>query len=216
LLRQIRQALEPINKQHYLANCLNVRKTITTALELLATIDNSHIQTFIKQFAEKSDELLAHLEWPEQALSPWRECLSGKEESLILWAWQNQKELGVSYEEVLPHEQQDLVMAFWNALSLFHRSSSLAESLHSWIRPYLQVHRGMPDWLFPFLQLVWNHHVFNRGKRKGQSPMAWAGIENVPSLSSLFDWLANSEKPTLAPSQFFPEVKMCYPISANL
>jgi hypothetical protein len=40
----------------------------------------------------------------------------------------------------------------------------------------------MPKWLLPLLQLFWNHHTFQRGKRRGQSPLALAGIENVPSL----------------------------------
>ncbi|MBE7470763.1 MAG: hypothetical protein HS114_16635 [Anaerolineales bacterium] len=58
-------------------------------------------------------------------------------------------------------------------LGLFHRSSSLAESLHSWLRPHLQTHRGMPQWLLPLLQLFWNHHQFERGKRSGSSPWSW-------------------------------------------
>jgi hypothetical protein len=61
----------------------------------------------------------------------------------------------------------------------------------------------MPDWLLSLLQLVWNHHVFQRGKRQGKSPMQAAGLENVPSLSSLFDRLADPEKPSPAPSEFF-------------
>jgi len=96
-------------------------------------------------------------------------------------------------EQVLPPAQQNLAVAFWNALSLFHRSSSLVESLHSWLRPYLQVHRGMPDWLLPLLQVVWNHHIFQRGKRHGKSPLELAGMEKSLDLFSLFDWLANPE-----------------------
>jgi hypothetical protein len=203
LFHEIHQGLEPIDHQGHIASTRQVRQTVQTALELLATLNNESIQAFTTQLAEKLDELLAPLEWLEQALAPWREGLSREIEAFILWAWQHQKELGISYEQVLPGDQQNLVCAFWNALSLFHRSSSLAESLHSWLRPYLQAHRGMPDWLLPLLQLVWNHHVFQRGKRQGKSPMQWAGLENVPSLSSLFDRLADSQKPSPAPSEFF-------------
>ena len=115
-------------------------------------------------------------------------------------------------EQVLPTSQQNLVVAIWNALSLFHRSSSLAESLHSWLRPYLQVHRGMPAWLLPLLQLVWNHHVFQRGKRQGKSPMEWTGLEKVPALSSLFKWLADPQKPLPVSAEFFKVPEKCYPI----
>lgn len=203
LFHEMRQALEPIDPQGHIASVYQARQTIETALELLASLHNETIQAFTTQLAEKLDELLAPLEWLEQALAPWRDDLPRETEAFILWAWQHQKELGISFEQVLPADQQHLVCAFWNALSLFHRSSSLAESLHSWLRPYLQVHRGMPDWLLPLLQLVWNHHVFQRGKRQDKSPMQWAGLENVPSLSSLFDWLADTEKPTPLPSEFF-------------
>jgi hypothetical protein len=63
----------------------------------------------------------------------------------------------------VPERLRSVVRAAWDTLGLFHRSSSLAESLHSWLRPYLQIHRGMPGWLLPLLQLFWNHHMFERG-----------------------------------------------------
>jgi hypothetical protein len=202
LLNEIRQALEPLDRQGRIASSLQARQTILTALELLKPLNNVAIREFTNQLTEKLDELLAPIEWLEQALALWREGLSPETEKLIIWAWQNQKELEISFEQVLPEPDQDTVCAFWNALSLFHRSSSLAESLHSWLRPYLQVHRGMPKWLLPLLQLVWNHHVFQRGKRQGKSPMECAGFDNIPDLSTLFDYLTNSQKPNLAPPDF--------------
>ena len=51
----------------------------------------------------------------------------------------------------------------------------------------LSIHRSMPDWLPSLLQLFWNHHVFSRGKQSGQSPMQLAGIEDTPTLTSVFD-----------------------------
>ena len=66
---------------------------------------------------------------------------------------------------------QPIIKAYWEALSLFHRSSSLAESFHSFLRPYFDKHRGIPKWLSPLLQYYWNHHEFQRGKRMGNSPL---------------------------------------------
>jgi hypothetical protein len=202
-LAEIRQALEPINKSGCLAASISARQTILTAIKQLEVLADASIQEFTVALTEKLDGLLAPLEWLEQALSFWREGLTSEAEKLIIWAWRNQKALGISFEQVLPAEYQDTVCAFWNALSLFHRSSSLAESFHSWLRPYLQVHRGIPKWLLPLLQLVWNHHIFQRGKRSGTSPMAGAGVEYVPDLSALFDYLVNPQKPALAVSDFF-------------
>jgi hypothetical protein len=47
----------------------------------------------------------------------------------------------------------------------------------------------MPRWLLPLLQFFWNHHPFQRGKRQGKSPLALAGVENVPSLAEALDLL---------------------------
>lgn len=213
LFHEIRQAIEPIDRQGHIISAQQARQTVTTALELLATLNNQTIQSFSTQFADKLDELLAPIEWLEQALAPWREGLNPDLEAWIIWAWKHQKKLDITVEQVLPIDQLNLVIAFWDALSLFHRSSSLAESLHSWLRPYLQVHRGMPQWLLPLLQLFWNHHIFQRSsKRQGKSPLELAGLEKVPTLSELFDWLALTEKPIPAPIEFFKVPEMCYPI----
>lgn len=91
-----------------------------------------------------------------------------------------------------PDPLRPVGQAVWQTLALFHRSSSLAESLHSWVRPYLQIHRGMPQWLLPLLQLFWNHHIFERGKRAGHSPLELAGVEEVPTLAELLDRLLGS------------------------
>jgi len=185
----IRQALEPYDPEGRLTVPDQAQQTISVALDLLDTLQHKHIQPFTQQLREKLPELLAPLHWLEQNLAPWRVGLDPHTEAFIVWAWQHHKALGVTADQILPPEQQTVVEAFWEILAMFHRSSSLAESLHSWLRPYLQVHRGMPAWLPPLLQLVWNHHKFERGKRKDNSPMALAGVADVPTLSQLFDRL---------------------------
>jgi len=39
------------------------------------------------------------------------------------------------------------------------------------------------------LQLFWNHHEFEWGKRVGSSPLELAGVEDVPSLAEVLDRL---------------------------
>jgi hypothetical protein len=97
--------------------------------------------------------------------------------------------LNLNLDTDLSEELGTVVRSVWDTLSLFHRSSSLAESLHSWLRPYLQIHRGMPVWLLPLLQLFWNHHTFQRGKRAGSSPLELAGVQDAPSLAAVLDQL---------------------------
>jgi len=186
---EIRQAIEPYSAQGSLTSAQHARQTVTTAVELLTSLQQASVQPFAEQLLAKLDELVAPLEWLEQTLAPWRAQVDPQMEAFIVWAWQHRQALHLSADQVLPAPLRPVVAAYWEVLSLFHRSSSLAESLHSWLRPYLQVHRGMPAWLLPLLQLVWNHHPFQRGKRQGRSPMALAGLEGAPSLSELFDRL---------------------------
>jgi hypothetical protein len=111
---------------------------------------------------------------------------------------------------------RDMVTALWDALSVLHRSSSLTESLHSWLRPYLQVHRGMLEWLLPLFQLTWNHHVFQRGKRQGCRPMTLAGLDDGPSLSELFNQFVYLQNSVPVPVDLFKVQEKCYPIHVGL
>jgi hypothetical protein len=46
--------------------------------------------------------------------------------------------------------------------------------------------------------------------------MAWAGFEDAPTLSGLFDRLVESERPIPLPADFFKVPKKCYPILVEL
>ena len=127
-------------------------------------------------------ELMAPLEWLEEQLPPVFQGLSADTQVFIIWAWQHRQELHLDIGTDFPAALQPIVRVVWEVLGLFHRSSSLAESLHSWLRPYLQIHSGVPKWLASLLQLFWNHHQFERGKRAGSSPLELAGVEDAPSL----------------------------------
>ena len=56
----------------------------------------------------------------------------------------------------------------------------------------------MPDWLLPLLQLFWNHHTFQRGKRKGHSPVELAGVEQAYSWTEVLDLLVKRQLVTQA------------------
>jgi hypothetical protein len=183
LLAEVRQALEPITNLHGLQDPLQAQQTLETAIELIQTLPGNSIADFAQQLHDHLDELLAPLHWLSETLAPWRKNLPTDLEAWILASWRN----GIPRLETVPAQWQRTATAIWDAFALFHRSSSLAESLHSWLRPYLTIHRGMPDWLFPLLQLFWNHHVFARGKRAGKSPLQLAGVKDPPSLANVFD-----------------------------
>jgi hypothetical protein len=190
---EIRQALEPWTSTDMLISTQQARETIQTAIVLLKELGDVNINAYAKKLAKHEDELLAPLVWLEQQLAPYRHRLDSSMEATIIWAYRHWVELeksGMEYPyQGFPSELRPVVEAFWKALSTFHRSSSLAESIHSWLRPYLQAHRGMPDWLTPLLQLYWNHHTFQRGKRRGNTPLSLAGLDDVPTWSQVLDSL---------------------------
>lgn len=189
LFHEARQALEPITAEGRLMKPQAVRATIETAVELMMELSNADVAAFAQSLLDHLDELLAPLVWLEDELASWRDSVGPDEERLILWAWRYRDALSVDIETDFSVSLQSAARAYWTALSLFHRASSLAESLHSWLRPYLQAHRGAPEWLLPLLQLFWNHHRFQRGERAGHTPLELAGVENPLALTEVIDRL---------------------------
>jgi len=189
LLSEVRLALEPITPTHGIVSVAETKATVETAVELLKDLNYPDITAFADNLQEKIPELLAPLAWLEQQLTPLLKEMDADTQTFIIWAWQHRQALNLNIDTDLPETLRSVVCTVWNTLGLFHRSSSLAESLHSWLRPYLQIHRGMPQWLLPVLQLFWNHHKFERGKRAGNSPLELAGVEDAPSLAEVLDQL---------------------------
>jgi len=198
LLSEIRQALEPITPACRIVSVAETQATLETAVTLLKQLHHPDITAFADDFQEKIPELIAPLEWLEQQLAPVLQGLDADTQALIIWAWQHRQALNLNIDTDMPEALRSVVRAVWDTLGLFHRSSSLAESLHSWLRPYLQIHRGMPKWLLPLLQLYWNLHQFERGKRAGSSPLELAGVSDVPSLVEVLDQLL---RPSVAAQQ---------------
>jgi hypothetical protein len=189
LLSEIRQALEPITPAYHIVSVADTKATVEIAIELLRKMNHSGITAFVDDLQDKIPELLAPLEWLEQQLMPVFDDLGADTQTFVVWAWQHRRALDVDIDTDFAEPLRSTVRGIWDTLGLFHRSSSLAESLHSWLRPYLQIHRGMPKWLLPLLQLFWNHHEFERGKRAGSSPLELAGVADAPSLAEVVNQL---------------------------
>jgi hypothetical protein len=190
LHQEIRQVLEPYTSQYILTSAQQAKETLETAVSLLKELGDDNISSYANKLLKHEDELLAPMVWLEQQLASYRHNIDPRTEAAIIWSYKHRDELGLENPgEGFPSELSPVVEAFWQALDTFHRSSSLAESLHSWLRPYLQAHRGMPEWLTPLLQLYWNHHTFQRGKRKGNTPLSLAGVDDEASWSQVLDRL---------------------------
>lgn len=185
LFSEMRQGLEPLTPAGHRVSVAVTQATLETALVLLKELQHPEITAFVDDFQEKIPELLAPLEWLEQQLTPVLTGLDADSQAFIIWACQHRQALKLDIATDIPEPLRSVAHTVQDILALFHRSSSLAESLHSWLRPYLQIHRGMPKWLLPLLQLFWNHHEFERGKRAGNNPLELAGVKDVPSLATV-------------------------------
>lgn len=196
LLQEVRVALKPITPLGHICSPQVAQNNIEVAIELMDELGRKDISKFAHKLHKYLDDLMAPLVELENRLAAVRTTLSDEDEKLITFIWQQRQELTSPWTEMFPTAWQATVQAFDKALSLFHRASSLAESIHAWVRPYLQIHRGMPQWLAPLLQLFWNHHRFQRGKRAGSTPAELAGLSELPSLAELF---ANLFEPDAIP-----------------
>jgi hypothetical protein len=192
LLAEVRQALEPLTPSHQLVSVAHSQATLQTAIALLKELGHPDLTAFAEALQPQLPDLLAPLVWLEQQLTPVLQPLAADRQAFVLWAWQHRHALDLNLDLDFPADLRSVGAGVWETLGLFHRSSSLAESLHSWLRPYLQIHRGMPRWLLPLLQLFWNHHEFERGQRAGHTPLALAGVPEAPSLAEVVDQLFRS------------------------
>lgn len=189
LLHEARLALEPIQAGYRLWGAQPARETLHAVVSLMKQVGHKDVSAFAEKLLAHLEDLVAPLDWLEQTLSAWRPNLLADDEAFILWYCRQRHTLAMSIAEAFPPTLQATALAFVEAFALFHRASSLAESLHSWLRPHLQIHRGMPAWLGPLLQLFWNHHRFQRGQRAGNTPLELAGVMEAPTLAAVLDHL---------------------------
>ena len=189
LRREIRSALEPWKGDYSLNSAQEAGDVLEAAAELMEEMGDGQIRWYAGRLRRYQEELLRPLRRLHEELSPYREGLDEEWERLIIWAYVHREELGIKAGEGFPKHLEEVVEGYWRVLDGFHRSTSLVESLNSWIRPHIVVHRGMPGWLGPLLQLYWNHHIFPRGKRRGRSPVQIAGCNEVLRWSEVLDRL---------------------------
>jgi hypothetical protein len=96
LLREIRQALEPITPTGRLVPVAEAQATLETAIALLKELGHPQIMTFADDLKEKIPQLLAPLEWLEQQLRPVLQGVEQETQTLLLWAFKAGRDCGHS------------------------------------------------------------------------------------------------------------------------
>jgi|GEM_PF-3104444 len=100
-------------------------------LPMLKEPGHRDIITFAEDLWEKLPQLLVPLEWLERHLRPVLQDWQAETQAFLLWAWQHCLAVNLNIATDLPEALHAVVNAAWDILSLFHRSSSLAEALPS-------------------------------------------------------------------------------------
>jgi hypothetical protein len=194
LFRELRQAFQLCQPSGRLVDIGALPQTLAAILDLMLSLPIPAVSIFATHLQKLSQAILAPFLALAQALAPWRSQLPAELEAFLLLAWSQRDRFPFQIQRDLPPVLQPVAQAVWDALSQFHRTSCMAECVHSWVRPFLELHRGMPDWLLPLLQGFWNHHVFQRGTRRGFSPLALA---KIPAVSDPLTWLQQLAAPSL-------------------
>jgi len=170
------------------------RQELAAALGLLAEVhtttlpaQQSDVQGLHRQVTQALPGLLAFTA-PLDAVQQGLVTVLGTDGlALVGWAWQRRAILGPTTDDLIAglapawrHPARVLVTAWERAV----RASSAAETWHSLMRPHLAVHRTVSNGLLALLAVWHNHRVFQRGSRRGHSPLHLSGLTEAPT-----DWL---------------------------
>jgi hypothetical protein len=217
LLSELQRILQPFDRLGRPVPPERTRQEFLLILDWMRSLDHPWVSAFAKRLSDLMEVLLAPILALYQRLPSDYWQLPPALQSFLFWAWQHRQELDFQIDRDLSPSLQPIASAFCAAMARFHRTSSLVECLHSWLRPFFVLHRGIPDWLPPLLQTFWNHHPFQRGKRAGASPLYLAGLQNASLLPQWLLQVATPSSPRIDISHSFVKVlPFCYPISALL
>ena len=189
LVSVVRETLEPLDGRSGKPHSSAVsRKELAAVVALLKEWGDQRVAKVAKRLDRAIDGLVIYQDQLAKQLAPWIAQLGEAVTALVCWGWRHRKGLGLTtpgaLEGAFPLAYRDAIKAVWAALDGAHRASSLVECINSLLRPHLLVHRGAEQGLLDLLACYYNHRVFSRGKRRGQSPLQLAGLADAG------DWLS--------------------------
>jgi len=187
----------------------------------LRRLPHPRVRPLVTYLERHKGELLTFLDWLEVQLIPWQRQLAQAFpdpqeraffQAAVARAWRLSRAVvnGHTYFRQAAADAQALVGELIAADETAHhlaeglftilegviRTSCAVETVNSILQPYLWVKRHFQSretaQNFLNLFLLWyNMHPFQRGKRQGQSPFQWAGIQvYTPEGREAGDWLA--------------------------
>jgi hypothetical protein len=192
---ELRRLLEVVVLDHRgVLDSATRRQELEAALALLAEVgtaalpaQQSEVAGLHRQFTQALRGLLAFTAPLDAVQGDLATVLGTDGLALVGWAWQRRAILGPTTDALIAglapawRQAARVLITAWEGAV---RASSAAENWHSLLRPHLAVHRTVSNGLLAVLAVWHNHRVFQRGSRRGQSPLHLSGLTEAPT-----DWL---------------------------
>ena len=175
-------------------------------LTAMSVIDDFHVQKWVKTLRRHQSQLLTALDWLDSSLQPYRqqitESVPVEQQELFMRVvarhWRLQQALinghpsfrqqadkaKIALDVLIAnnYEHRQLAEKLLSLLDAACRTSSMMEGVNKLLKQFLHNHQAFrsPETLQLYLNLfvLWhNMRIFERGKRRGQSPYQLAGID---------------------------------------
>jgi hypothetical protein len=134
---------------------------------------------------ERTAGLVGYLDDLDHSLATPRAALGDAVVTFLAWAWHHCRELGLRDAAEAWPLAPALAQQVWAALAVTVRGSGMVENLNSVLAFARATHRGLPPTVLALAAVYRNHHVFQRGKRAGHSPLELAGLPSPQWLDAL-------------------------------
>jgi len=184
--------IQPFHSDGNIRNRDSARANIEVALELMKSLENSHINSQIKSIEKILPELLNYFEKTKIAIEKCK-ALGISDENItnltLEWQWKKSlvkakkedrrkraKSEWLFYQEYakgnLGDSYKDVSKLIFDELNNIVQSSSIIENINSILRPYLDKSKNQITQEFLNLFAFYhNNRRYNDGKRKGKTPM---------------------------------------------
>ena len=184
--------LQPFHSDGKIRNRDSARANIEVALELMKSLENSHINSQIKSIEKILPELLNYFERTKTAIEKCKKLgISDENITTLTLEWQWKKALvkakkeerrkrakgeWLFYQEYakdsLGESYEELSQVIFDEFDNIVQASSMIENINSILRPYLDKSKNQITQEFLNLFAFYhNHRRYNAGKRKGKTPM---------------------------------------------
>ena len=185
LLRVVRDVLAPVDaRTGRVREAEWVSGELLAAAQLLRALGGRAVRA-AKLLEEHAPDLVKYLMPLQQALTLLQHELGEANIRYLAWAWRHRSVLDLEDAAQAWSGSPQQARQVWAELERAVRASGMVENLGSLLAPHRASHKALPEPLLQLFQVYRNHHVFERGRRAGYSPLQLAGLPSPHWLDAL-------------------------------